>query len=305
MMAMATADDAGYNGDDNEDYDPSSLLMAGDHRGDQQRQPQPKQRHEVVDPLTLPSGDITHHIYRWQGKNDQSANDNASNSGNYLTFAANTLSLQQQQQQQQQQPANFNSPSIASNNYRDSPAMSIGGGGRRRSFSGWDSDSEWDIGYTRRQINAPGGFRRQFVRERAVRQGRQYPAFIADSFVDFIALYGHFAGGNYLSDEDEEYFEHVQQQQQQQYEEAGDSGQLIPASASSGRGGDQGDGGDVPADERTPLRRTTSSLHATASNRKAFFLVIKAFIGTGVLVLPRAFYNGGLLTSCVLMVAVA
>ncbi|KAJ2581137.1 hypothetical protein GGH95_002229, partial [Coemansia sp. RSA 1836] len=110
------------------------------------------------------------------------------------------------------------------------------------------------------------------------------------SFIDFIALYGHFAGGNYLSDDDEEYFDFVQGYN-------ADSSSLLAAEEAS---------------EQTPLaqqhvlrRRPSGGVQATASSRKAFFLIIKAFVGTGVLVLPRAFYNGGLLTSCVLMLFVA
>ncbi|KAJ2687400.1 hypothetical protein H4R19_006636, partial [Coemansia spiralis] len=47
------------------------------------------------------------------------------------------------------------------------------------------------------------------------------------------------------------------------------------------------------------------SIHATASSRKAFFLLLKAFVGTGVLVLPKAFSNGGLLASVVVVALVA
>ncbi|KAI9276397.1 transmembrane amino acid transporter protein-domain-containing protein [Sporodiniella umbellata] len=42
-----------------------------------------------------------------------------------------------------------------------------------------------------------------------------------------------------------------------------------------------------------------------ASVKKAIFLFLKAFVGSGVLFLPRAFENGGLALSCVLMVFVA
>ncbi|KAI8326458.1 hypothetical protein GQ54DRAFT_294721 [Martensiomyces pterosporus] len=273
------ADDGGYAGDDNEDYDSNSLVMPGD----------PSAHDETVDPLTLPSGDITHQIYRWQGKNDQASLMAAHSVGCDTAKAAMVVGLP--------------GPDSAASDRRNSAALSMvmggggRGGGRRRSFSGWDSDSEWGLGFTHGQINAPGGFRRQFVQERAVREGRQYPGFMADSFVDFIALYGHFAGGNYLSDEDEEFFESIQHQDEQQGQQA--------AAAAADAGSTDGDRDEGPADERTPLRRSASSLHATASNRKAFFLIIKAFVGTGVLVLPRAFYNGGLLTSCVMMVAVA
>ncbi|KAJ1953283.1 hypothetical protein EC988_003079, partial [Linderina pennispora] len=220
-------DYSGYAGDTNEYYDDDNDDVDDTNR-------------EVVDPLTLPSGDITHQIYRWQ-------------------------------KQQQQQQSNSEAP-LAEDARRDSVS-------RRRSFSGWDSDSEWNLGYTRDQINVPGGFRRQFMQERAGRQGLAPPGLLTESFIDFIALYGHFAGGYYLSDEDEEYL---------------DSRAVAAAAADEGR-----------ADERTPLRRTASNLQSSASNKKAFFLLMKAFVGTGVLVLPRAFYNGGLLTSCVLMICVA
>ncbi|KAJ2660867.1 hypothetical protein IWW48_002720 [Coemansia sp. RSA 1200] len=155
---------------------------------------------------------------------------------------------------------------------------------RRGSFSGMASDSEWDVPYSQQQMSMPGGFRRQFVHDQAVRQGRD-PAsnILADSFIDFIALYGHFAGGDYPSDED-------------------DDDELPAASAA--------------IDARAPLlsRRQQQipppavprrSIHATASNRKAFFLLLKAFVGTGVLVLPKAFSNGGLLASAATMFFVA
>ncbi|KAJ2615178.1 hypothetical protein H4S08_001361 [Coemansia sp. RSA 1365] len=244
-------DDSGYAGDVNEDecFDSNTTPPPGDdaqvHGGE-----------VVVNPLLLPSGDITHQIYRWQSKNE------ARESG----YGAATTS------------------------HPESVAVATGdncehcGSGtrctlpRRRSFSAWESDSEWDIQFRPGNINVPGGFRRQFVRERAERQGREPPGIIAESFVDFIALYGHFAGGNYLSDEDKEYFGYEQNEYAAEESE-------------------------VP-DERTPLQRVPSNLHRSASSKKAFFLLIKAFVGTGVLVLPRAFYNGGLLSACVLMVLV-
>ncbi|KAJ2878109.1 hypothetical protein IWW38_006404, partial [Coemansia aciculifera] len=167
--------------------------------------------------------------------------------------------------------------------------------GRRRSFSGWESDPEWDLPFRPAQINVPGGFRRQFVRERAAREGRPHPGIITESFIDFIALYGHFAGGNYLSDDDEEYFDFMQGY-------GGDTSSLLAAAAAE----DADERTALVQQQRPGLRRSHSGgMQATASSRKAFFLIIKAFVGTGVLVLPRAFYNGGLLTSCVLMVFVA
>ncbi|KAJ1886566.1 hypothetical protein LPJ66_009570, partial [Kickxella alabastrina] len=188
---------------------------------------------EPVDPFTLPSGDITHPLYRWHEEHGQGSR------------AGSTR-------------RNHN---------------------RTRSFSAAPSDTEWGLGYTPDQILAPGGFRRQFVHERAAQQGR--PAnILTANFVDYIGLYGHFAGGDYPSDEDDD-----------EDEEAG---------------GDEEEGG---AEERAALlrasKRQARDIRGTATPRKAFFLLIKSFVGTGILVLPRAFFNGGLVFSTVLMSAIA
>ncbi|KAJ2311342.1 hypothetical protein H4R23_002226, partial [Coemansia sp. Cherry 401B] len=189
----------------------------------------------TVDPFKLPSGDITHHLYRWQEEHSSQSSRRESTRRRHT---------------------------------------------RTRSFSAVASDSEWDVAFTPNQIRAPGGFRRQFIHDQAERQGR--PAnIVTANFVDFIGLYGHFAGGDYPSDEDDD--------EEEEEEEAEPYG--------------------VPPTERTRLLRLahkqSRDLKATASPRKAFFLLVKAFVGTGVLVLPRAFFNGGLLFSSVLMSAIA
>ncbi|KAJ2813518.1 hypothetical protein H4S07_000634, partial [Coemansia furcata] len=136
-----TEANGGYSGDD--DNDEENLYVGSTHDD------------VVVDPFTLPSGDITHELYKWQEEHAQ-----------------------------------------ASTSTRN-------GHNRTRSFSAAPSDSEWDMAYTPNQIRAPGGFRRQFVHDRAERQGRPSNILTAN-FVDFIGLYGHFAGGSYPSDEDDE-----------------------------------------------------------------------------------------------------
>ncbi|KAJ2394080.1 hypothetical protein GGF41_008987, partial [Coemansia sp. RSA 2531] len=182
-----------------------------------------------VDPLTLPSGDITHALYRWQRTHETGDAE----SGRRVQ--------------------------------------------RRSSFSAAPSDSEWAVPYSQRQITVPGGFRRQFIHDRAAREGGAPVAVLTENFVDFIGLYGHFAGENYPSDEDDDYEDEEE----------------------------------TLATAQTPLltsRRdaaTARNMHATASNKKAFFLLLKAFVGTGVLVLPKAFSNGGLMASSVTMLFVA
>ncbi|KAJ2699209.1 hypothetical protein FB645_005404 [Coemansia sp. IMI 203386] len=182
-----------------------------------------------VDPFTLPSGDVTYGIYRWH-----QAHGGTSNGG-------------------------------ANGESSDRNA----GHRRRGSYSGPASDGEWGVAYTQRQIAAPGGFRRHFVHERALQQGRA-ANILTENFVDFIGLYGHFAGEDYPSDEDD-------------------------------------DENEEGPNEHAPLLRQPSmrNLQATASNKKAFFLLLKAFVGTGVLVLPKAFSNGGLLASVIMMLFVA
>ncbi|PIA19090.1 hypothetical protein COEREDRAFT_79072 [Coemansia reversa NRRL 1564] len=246
-------DDSGYAGDVNEDecFYSNTSPPPGDDA-------QVHGEEVVVNPLLLPSGDITHQIYRWQSKNEAPVHESG--------YGAAITS----------HPESVAAATGDNCEHRNSGTRCVLP--RRRSFSALESDSEWDIQFRPGNINVPGGFRRQFVRERAERQGREPPGIIAESFVDFIALYGHFAGGDYLSDEDKEYFGY------EQNEYAAEEN-TVP-------------------DERTPLRRVPSNLHGTASSKKAFFLLIKAFVGTGVLVLPRAFYNGGLLSACVLMILV-
>ncbi|KAJ9054948.1 hypothetical protein DSO57_1009106 [Entomophthora muscae] len=119
-------------------------------------------------------------------------------------------------------------------------------------------------------ILLPGGFRRHHVQARAEREGRT-TNIVTSNFLDFLALYGHFAGDVYLDDDEEE-----------EDEEQGFTG------------------------ERTPLirrasRREAHAAQPSASTGKAVFLLIKSFVGTGVLFLPRSFYDGGLAFSAVIL----
>ncbi|KAK3316953.1 transmembrane amino acid transporter protein-domain-containing protein [Apodospora peruviana] len=125
---------------------------------------------------------------------------------------------------------------------------------------------------------APGGFRRAFLRQK---HGHDFLAArmpITRNFVEFLDLYGSFAGED-LEDSDEEAITDEEE------EEA-----LIG--------------------ERRPLlpRRRSSRAAAragTAGTTKTFFTLMKAFIGTGIMFLPKAFNNGGLLFSSLAMVAVS
>ncbi|KAF3164408.1 neutral amino acid transporter [Orbilia oligospora] len=141
-------------------------------------------------------------------------------------------------------------------------------------------------------IKVPGGFRRNFIR-RAVgtspgpdgRVGTNQPELLTSNFIEFLSIYGHFAGEEL---EEEEY---------------DSSGALI-----------QDDEEGAPADERTGLlprdrtaKRPTKSeiAQGKGSVKSAVLLLLKSFVGTGVLFLPKAFKNGGMLFCILLLLAVA
>ncbi|KAL2812635.1 transmembrane amino acid transporter protein-domain-containing protein [Aspergillus granulosus] len=123
----------------------------------------------------------------------------------------------------------------------------------------------------------PGSFRRHFIRQN---NGQDHPV-LRRSFLEYLDLYGHFAGED-LEDTDTE----------------------------SSEGSVQGEE-EHPEPERRPLlaspkhKRTRSARPGDATNVKTFFTLLKAFIGTGIIFLPKAFRNGGILFSSVTLVTVA
>uniref|UniRef100_A0A060TCD4 ARAD1D35376p n=1 Tax=Blastobotrys adeninivorans TaxID=409370 RepID=A0A060TCD4_BLAAD len=162
--------------------------------------------------------------------------------------------------------------------------------GRSRSFTlprpvpKGPSDEPLDI----KNIKAPGGFRRNFLVKKAQEQDPENlqtapPTFLTRNFIEFLSIYGHFAGEEL---EEEEY-----ETEEAEEDEAG------------------------PADERTALirrpsrpklrRKPTHTGKGNATITKTVLLIIKSFVGTGVLFLPRGFYNGGLLFSSLLLVTVS
>lgn len=108
-------------------------------------------------------------------------------------------------------------------------------------------------------LNVPGGFRRQFV----FANRKRTPNFVTRNFVEFLSIYGHFAGEDLEDDDDVACH----------YEPY------------------------LPFGEDTPLLPDDINPNGTASDKKAYFLLLKAFVGTGVLFLPKAFSSGGLLFS--------
>ena len=124
---------------------------------------------------------------------------------------------------------------------------------------------------------APGGFRRQFLlRQRQRLSDVATP--VTKNFVSFLDLYGSFAGEDLAESEYESTIEEDDEEAQ-------------------------------PSEMRPLLGRRKSSRRAVkpgdATTLKSFFTLLKAFIGTGIMFLPKAFRNGGILFSSITLVTVS
>ncbi|CAO1622051.1 unnamed protein product [Parajaminaea phylloscopi] len=152
-------------------------------------------------------------------------------------------------------------------------------------------------------IKEPGGFRRFFLLNQANRQGQPPPRALR-SFIDFLSLYGHFAG---------EELEDIEDEDEEDQEADEETGLGVP---STSRGCAAGG-----ATERSPLLRRQSTRRRNrsatgagdgsegergeASVTEAVMMLLKSFVGTGILFLGKAFLNGGLLFSSIVLCAVA
>lgn len=182
-----------------------------------------------------------------------------------------------------------------------------------------DNDDDDDISF----IQMPGGFRRDHLRRNAgspapssTRQRAGYgsinqnvagggckvnpeptrPQFHTNNFIEFLTLYGHFAGEEL--EEDDEVLEADEYFSSDAYEEA------------TTEGGDQDDDRDYGEDSAllTPGKRRRKRKHRSEGKGTPFgaaMLLLKSFVGTGVLFLPRAYFNGGMLFSNVVLFFIA
>ena len=166
-------------------------------------------------------------------------------------------------------------------------------------------------------IKVPGGFRRNFLRRAGedpessvasppngpngtamstAAQGRQPPRLLTNNFLEFLTLYGHFAGEEL--EEDDEVLE------PESYSTSG-------AWDREERHNDQDRDREALEDSAllTPGRRRRKHKYRAASGDAsslgAILLLLKSFVGTGVLFLPRAYLNGGMLFSNLVLLGVA
>lgn len=218
----------------------------------------------------------------------------------------------------------------------DFSSLQLQGGDVTREVYKWAEDAESGSGRKRAQsffiprpqpesgdldigsIRVPGGFRRNYLQrqtqspvpppsERDYGSGpsrppveRAPPKIFTRSFIEFLTLYGHFAGEE-LEDNDEG---------PEQGDYFGDDEGSLDLDA------DDDDAEDGDPDESRALltpatpgrgrrKRKERGATATSSATRAVFLLLKSFVGTGVLFLPKAYLNGGMLFSNGILLLVA
>lgn len=172
---------------------------------------------------------------------------------------------------------------------------------RSRSFSVNRPEPESDI-MNINSILVPGGFRRDHLRRTLGSPGPRgpqdaghavspQPQFLTSNFLEFLTLYGHFAGEELEEDD-----------------EALGPGEYFSSDAYGSDEAEPGEGTSLLRPE-TPGRKKRKykerSPKGTTTPMGAALLLLKSFVGTGVLFLPRAFLNGGMIFSSVVLLIVS
>lgn len=158
------------------------------------------------------------------------------------------------------------------------------------------STSGIDVPFNKDVLKQPGGFRRSYILTQAAEQGKPPPRALK-SFVEFLMLYGHFAGEELNEDEfiDEEDLEVGADGQP-----STSGAQQDPTETSHLLEGRQVHGS-IPSFRG--YRRHQKK--GEASVLDAVLMLLKSFVGTGILFLGKAFFNGGILFSTVLLCLIA
>ncbi|KAI4244540.1 MAG: hypothetical protein L6R40_003007 [Gallowayella cf. fulva] len=172
-------------------------------------------------------------------------------------------------------------------------------------------------------IKVPGGFRRNYLRRQArdtseqgssrdsavtspnlaARQGAQ-SRFFTNNFIEFLTLYGHFAG-----EELEEIKEEDEEESDEHYaSDAYESGDYFDTVHERGDERHYGEGSALLTPATTSRRKRKPSGRGPVGRNSplgAALMLLKSFVGTGVLFLPKAYLNGGMLFSNLVLLGVA
>ncbi|KAI8972097.1 transmembrane amino acid transporter protein-domain-containing protein [Pilobolus umbonatus] len=165
-------------------------------------------------------------------------------------------------------------------------------------------------------LRQPGGFRRYHVLSRAAKQGKQPPNFVTNSFVEFLCLYGHFGGENLSEDESSTSSSSSEEEPVSSEDEPessihpisyyGATQPTLPIIRPISKPVLPIKYNQLQERESMPLlsrSRLGQTLQGKATPGKAMFLLLKSFVTTGIMFLPKAFYNGGILFSTLAIIA--
>lgn len=160
-------------------------------------------------------------------------------------------------------------------------------------------------------IKIPGGFRRNFLRRAATSahpsdhaaeegagrgRGRGQPQMLTNNFIEFLTIYGHFAGEELEEDDEvlepDEYFVSGAESYPSHDEDEDEDREPMENSALLTPG-------------RRKRKRKERAPQGTNGSFGAILLLLKSFVGTGVLFLPKAYLNGGMLFSNLVLLFVA
>ena len=167
----------------------------------------------------------------------------------------------------------------------------------------------FDIG----SIKIPGGFRRNYLRRAAgstsplgrdveegagalaQRRGATQLKLLTNNFIEFLTIYGHFAGEELEEDDEvlepDEYFS--------------DTVDYRAADEGSDEDREPMEDSALLAPGRRRRKRKERAVQGTNNSTGAALLLLKSFVGTGVLFLPKAYLNGGMLFSNLILLFVA
>ncbi|KAI8633067.1 transmembrane amino acid transporter protein-domain-containing protein [Xylariaceae sp. FL1651] len=224
-------------------------------KGKQVAEPsQPMQEDDEFSSLRLQGGDITRQIYRWSEEAE----------GRHRTQRSKSFSHAREEPE---------------NEILDINTIKVPGGFRRN--------------YLRRAAQSPSATPRGLEAGHASSRRGNEPQLFTSSFLEFLTIYGHFAGEE-LEEDDEvlgpgEYFSSGEDSDfydsEDEREPMEDSTLLTPSKRRRRRKARGGSGNNTPI--------------------SAALLLLKSFVGTGVLFLPRAYLNGGMVFSNLVLICLA